>query len=282
MLGIVDGPQPRAWRRASTGPDAGDGGRSPREPAPARVRHARARPVCRWSMLRCARQPGARRKVRRRIDSAGRPGGLVTIERYARRKGAFLSRRWRRRAVSAGDRKLSWARWPPPPSGTWRFDAWLHGAAGAGRARSSATCPTSWTCSRCASAPGIAFRPAMGRVAEAIGGPRARGDAARPAPDRAGRAAAGGLRGAARAQHLATASAPSSPPSCRPRSWACRSPTRSSTWRRDMRRDAVQRAGAGPEGRPARVAGRHVASSCRRRSSSSLGSLLINVDLSRA
>ena len=33
--------------------------------------------------------PGRREKVRLRIDAAGRPGGL-TVERYARRKGAFL------------------------------------------------------------------------------------------------------------------------------------------------------------------------------------------------
>ena len=62
--------------------------------------------------------PVRREKVRQRVDAAGRPGGL-TVERYARRKGAFL-------VLGSGLALFALV------SGSWL------------------ACPTSWTSSPCA------------------------------------------------------------------------------------------------------------------------------------
>jgi tight adherence protein C len=113
--------------------------------------------------------PVRREKVRQRIDAAGRPGGL-TVERYARRKGAFL--------VLGGGLGLF-----ALVSGTWLsalallflgafgFDAWLHCA---GRLRQEAIergLPDFLDILAVCVSAGIAFRPALGRVAEASEGP---------------------------------------------------------------------------------------------------------------
>ena len=94
--------------------------------------------------------PARREKLRQRIDAAGRPGGL-TVERYARRKGALPRARRRPGAVRAALGQLAVGRWPLLFLGAFGFDAWLHGAGPAPPGgRSSAGCPTSWTSSRCA------------------------------------------------------------------------------------------------------------------------------------
>ena len=113
--------------------------------------------------------PSRREKVRERIDAAGRPGGL-TVERYARRKGAFL-------VLGAGLALFALL------SGSWLsclallflaafgFDAWLHGT---GRRRQEAierSLPDFLDILAVCVSAGIAFRPALGRVAESSAGP---------------------------------------------------------------------------------------------------------------
>jgi tight adherence protein C len=113
--------------------------------------------------------PVRREKVRQRIDAAGRPGGL-TVERYARRKGAFL--------VLGGGLGLF-----ALVSGTWLsalallflgafgFDAWLHGAARRRQEAIERGLPDFLDILAVCVSAGIAFRPALGRVAEASEGP---------------------------------------------------------------------------------------------------------------
>ena len=77
--------------------------------------------------------PARREKVRLRIDAAGRPGGL-TVERYARRKGAFLVL-----GVGLAVFLLISGSWISAVAvlflGAFAFDAWLQGT---GRRRQEA------------------------------------------------------------------------------------------------------------------------------------------------
>jgi tight adherence protein C len=116
------------------------------------------------------RSQTARRRARRRIDAAGRPSGLVTLEDYARRKGGFMlaggvigvyliiTRSWLA-AVAAFGLGYLWV------------DVTLDSKGRRRQARIDRDLPDFLdVLSVCINA-GIAFRPAMARVAEAVGGP---------------------------------------------------------------------------------------------------------------
>lgn len=113
--------------------------------------------------------PVRREKVRQRIDSAGRPGGL-NLERYANRKGAFL-------VVGVGVAIFMLISGSIVSAaailfvGLFGFDAWLHGA---GRRRQDAierSLPDFLDILAVCVSAGIAFRPALARVAESSEGP---------------------------------------------------------------------------------------------------------------
>ena len=113
--------------------------------------------------------PVRREKVRQRIDAAGRPGGL-TVERYALRKGAFLvlGVGLALFALVSGSLLSAFALLFV---GVIGFDAWLHGT---GRRRQEAIergLPDFLDILAVCVSAGIAFRPALGRVAEATEGP---------------------------------------------------------------------------------------------------------------
>jgi tight adherence protein C len=113
--------------------------------------------------------PNRREKVRQRIDAAGRPGGL-SVERYAYRKGAFL-------VLGVGLALLA------AISGSWlsavallflgacAFDAWLHGTARRRQEAIERALPDFLDILAVCVSAGIAFRPALARVAEASEGP---------------------------------------------------------------------------------------------------------------
>jgi tight adherence protein C len=116
------------------------------------------------------RSETARRRARRRIDAAGRPSGLVSIEDYARRKGGFMlaggaigiylliTRSWLA-ALAAFALGYLWV------------DVTLDSRGRRRQARIDRDLPDFLdVLSVCINA-GIAFRPAMARVADAVGGP---------------------------------------------------------------------------------------------------------------
>jgi tight adherence protein C len=113
--------------------------------------------------------PTRREKVRQRIDAAGRPGGL-TIERYADRKGAFLVlgvglalfMLISGSAVSAAALLFL---------GLVAFDAWLHGSARRRQEAIERSLPDFLDILAVCVSAGIAFRPALARVAESSTGP---------------------------------------------------------------------------------------------------------------
>ena len=113
--------------------------------------------------------PARREKLRQRIDAAGRPGGL-TVERYARRKGAFLVL-----GVGLAIFALVSGSWLSALAllflGTFAFDAWLHGAARRRQEAIERGLPDFLDILAVCVIAGIAFRPALGRVAEASVGP---------------------------------------------------------------------------------------------------------------
>jgi tight adherence protein C len=113
--------------------------------------------------------PARREKVRLRIDAAGRPGGL-TLERYARRKGAFLVL-----GFGVAVFLLLSGSWISAVAvlflGVFAFDAWLHGT---GRRRQEAIergLPDFLDILAVCVSAGIAFRPALARVSESSEGP---------------------------------------------------------------------------------------------------------------
>jgi tight adherence protein C len=113
--------------------------------------------------------PKRREKLRQRIDAAGRPGGL-TVERYARRKGAIL-------VLGFGLSLFALV------SGSWlsflallflsvfAFDAWLQGTARRRQEAIERSLPDFLDILAVCVSAGIAFRPALARVAEASEGP---------------------------------------------------------------------------------------------------------------
>jgi tight adherence protein C len=127
----------------------------------------------RWGMplaTATLRSERARRRVRRRIDSAGRPMGIVTLDDYARRKGAFM--------IAGGAVGLYMLISGSPLGALAGFafgylwvDVLLDGKGRRRQARIDRDLPDFLdVLSVCINA-GIAFRPAMARVADAIGGP---------------------------------------------------------------------------------------------------------------
>lgn len=113
--------------------------------------------------------PKRREKLRRRIDAAGRPGG-ITLERYPHRKGGFLVL-----GLGFGVFFLISGSWLSAAAaiflGLFAYDAWLHGA---GRRRQEAIergLPDFLDILAVCVSAGIAFRPALARVAEATDGP---------------------------------------------------------------------------------------------------------------
>jgi tight adherence protein C len=113
--------------------------------------------------------PARRETVRQRVDAAGRPGGL-TVERYARRKGAFLVL-----GVGLALFALVSGSWLSCVAllflGLFGFDAWLHGAARRRQEAIERGLPDFLDILAVCVSAGIAFRPALGRVAEASEGP---------------------------------------------------------------------------------------------------------------
>jgi tight adherence protein C len=114
-------------------------------------------------------RPESREKVRRKIDSAGRPGGL-TVERYAIRKGAIL--------VVCGGLALFvllLGNWLSAVAlavlGGFGFDAWLDGTARRRQEAIERSLPDFLDILAVCVSAGIAFRPALARVGESIEGP---------------------------------------------------------------------------------------------------------------
>ena len=113
--------------------------------------------------------PARREKLRQRIDAAGRPGGL-TVERYARRKGAFLVL-----GVGLAIFALVSGSWLSALAllflGSFAFDAWLHGTARRRQDAIERGLPDFLDILAVCVSAGIAFRPALARVAESSEGP---------------------------------------------------------------------------------------------------------------
>jgi tight adherence protein C len=113
--------------------------------------------------------PGRREKVRQRIDSAGRPGGL-TVERYARRKGAFV-------VIGFGVALFMLISGSIVSAvailflGLFAFDAWLQGTARRRQEALERSLPDFLDILAVCVSAGIAFRPALARVAESSEGP---------------------------------------------------------------------------------------------------------------
>jgi tight adherence protein C len=110
-----------------------------------------------------------REKVRQRIDSAGRPGGL-NLERYANRKGAFL-------VIGIGVAIFMLISGSIVSAaailflGVFAFDAWLHGTARRRQEQIERALPDFLDILAVCVSAGIAFRPALARVAESSEGP---------------------------------------------------------------------------------------------------------------
>jgi tight adherence protein C len=113
--------------------------------------------------------PVRREKLRKRIDAAGRPGGL-TVERYVLRKGAIL-------VVGIGLALfvLIGGSWLSALAllflGVFAFDAWLHGTARRRQEAIERSLPDFLDILAVCVSAGIAFRPALARVAESTDGP---------------------------------------------------------------------------------------------------------------
>jgi tight adherence protein C len=116
------------------------------------------------------RSERARRKARRRIDASGRPYGISTLEDYKQRKGGLM-------LIGGGLALLLLLEGSFLPMlaalavGFMWIDVLLDGAARRRQGRIDRDLPDFLdVLSVCISA-GIAFRPAMLRVSEAVGGP---------------------------------------------------------------------------------------------------------------
>jgi tight adherence protein C len=113
--------------------------------------------------------PVRREKVRQRIDSAGRPGGL-NLERYANRKGAFL-------VIGIGVAFFMLISGSILSAaailflGIFAFDAWLHGTARRRQEQIERSLPDFLDILAVCVSAGIAFRPALARVSESSEGP---------------------------------------------------------------------------------------------------------------
>jgi len=113
--------------------------------------------------------PERRERLRQKIDAAGRPGGL-TLERYALRKGAVLVA-----CLGVGVFALISGSFLSAGAllflGAFGFDAWLDGTASRRQEKIDRDLPDFLDILAVCVSAGIAFRPALGRVAEASEGP---------------------------------------------------------------------------------------------------------------
>ncbi len=110
-----------------------------------------------------------RRSIRRKLDSAGKPGGM-TLEGYAGRKAGYT--------IIMGGAGLLFALRGSFVIGAlfiafgWFYtDIWLSGVAKARQARIERDLPDFLDILAVTIAAGVGFRPALGRVAEALEGP---------------------------------------------------------------------------------------------------------------
>lgn len=135
------------------------------------------RKVYRWFGRRGAplaemtlRSERARRKARRRIDAAGRPYGINTLEDYKQRKGGLMLVGFGIAALMLLNGSLVTALCGIAVGLLW-VDVMLDGAGRRRQAQIDRDLPDFLdVLSVCISA-GIAFRPAMMRVSDAVGGP---------------------------------------------------------------------------------------------------------------
>ena len=142
---------------------------APREGLPRRAFAAlgrRGAPLAQMTL----RSERARRRARRRIDAAGRPSGLVSLDEYARRKGAFMLG-----GVLIGLYMLVTGNWLAAVAafafGYLWVDVLLDGRGRRRQGQIDRDLPDFLDVLAVCINAGIAFRPAMARVAQAVGGP---------------------------------------------------------------------------------------------------------------
>jgi tight adherence protein C len=142
---------------------------APRESLPRRAFAAlgrRGAPLAQMTL----RSERARHRARRRIDAAGRPSGLVSLDEYARRKGAFMLG-----GVLIGLYMLVTGNWLAAVAafafGYLWVDVLLDGRGRRRQGQIDRDLPDFLDVLAVCINAGIAFRPAMARVAQAVGGP---------------------------------------------------------------------------------------------------------------
>ena len=155
---------------------------------------ARARASCR------AIRASKRESIDRRLDLAGRPGG-VTVQRFVGYKaaGADPARRPVRLllALVGGSPLLVVL---AAGFGWFAPDIWISRAGRLRQERIERELPDFLDILAVTVRAGLGYRLSLARVAESLGGPGGRGDARRAAPDGAGREPPRRVRGAARPQ----------------------------------------------------------------------------------
>ena len=145
-----------------------------------------------------------REAIDRRLDLAGRPGGL-TVQRYVGMKSSLLLIGLLLSAllvVLGGTPLIALLLCA---MGWFGPDIYLSREGRLRQERIERDLPDFLDILAVTVRAGLGYRLALGRVSDALGGPGGRGDARRPAPDVARRQPALGLRGAARAQRLRAA-----------------------------------------------------------------------------
>ena len=147
-----------------------------------------------------ARQPRAPREgpPAHRLRGAPRAASTSSATPTARAPSWSSGSAWRSSCSSPG---ASSRRPRSSSSGVFAFDAWLHGTARRRQEQIERGLPDFLDILAVCVSAGIAFRPALARVAESSEGPVREEMLLVAAPDRARRAAARRLRGAAPAQH---------------------------------------------------------------------------------
>jgi tight adherence protein C len=142
---------------------------APRESLPRRALGAMGRRGAPLALM-TLRSERARRRARRRIDAAGRPGGILTLDDYAHRKGAFMLG-----GLLIGLYMLVTGNWLAAIAafafGYLWVDVLLDGRGRRRQGQIDRDLPDFLDVLAVCINAGIAFRPAMARVADAVGGP---------------------------------------------------------------------------------------------------------------
>jgi tight adherence protein C len=112
---------------------------------------------------------GQRAKIRRRLDAAGKPGGM-TLENYAGRKAAFTVVLGTAGFLFLLDGNYLLAAALATMGFVW-IDVWLSGVARRRQARIERDLPDFLDILAVTVSAGVGFRPALVRVSEALGGP---------------------------------------------------------------------------------------------------------------